>query len=90
MDHAFEDLTWEIIEIYQDDLTFFSKERCDHTKHSKKIFERRRKFEISLSPKKLVFKVDKGKLIGKIITKEGIKIDPKRTQFDQDIPPLMS
>ena len=61
MDQAFDDLIGKIIAIYQDDLTVFSKERDDHVKHLKKVFERCRKFGISLNPKKSMFGIDEGK-----------------------------
>jgi hypothetical protein len=87
MDHAFEGLIGKIIAIYQDDLTVFSKDRGDHIKHLRRIFERCRKFGISLNPKKSTFGVDEGKLLGHIVSKEGIRIDPERVQGIQAITP---
>ena len=46
--------------------------------HLKQIFERCRKYGISLNPKKCVFVVLDGKLLGHIISKKGILIDPER------------
>ena len=39
MDYAFNELIGKIIEIYQDDLIVFSKERSDHIGHLRKAFE---------------------------------------------------
>ena len=50
MDYAFNELIGKIIEIYQDDLTVFSKERSDRITHLKKVFERCRMYGISLNP----------------------------------------
>lgn len=69
-----------IIEIHWDDLTIYSKARSDHVHHLSQVFDRCRKYGISLNPKKLVFSVDEGKLLGYIISKEGIKIDLERVQ----------
>ena len=80
MDQAFDDLIGKIITIYQDDLTVFSKEPDDHVKHLKKVFERCRKFGMSLNPKKSTFRIDEGKLLGHIVSKEGIRLDPERAQ----------
>ena len=80
MDYAFNELIGKIIEIYQDDLTVFSKERSDHVSHLRKVFERCRKFGISLNPAKSTLGVDKGKLLGHIISKDGVKIDPERVE----------
>jgi hypothetical protein len=53
MDFVFRDLIGKVIEIYQDDLTMFSKERGDHVNHLRKVFERCRKYGISLKPEKV-------------------------------------
>jgi len=44
----------------------------------KRVFEKCRRFGISLNPKKSNFGMEEGKLFGHIISKEGIKIDPNR------------
>ncbi len=43
-----------------------------------KVFDRCRKFGISLNPKKSIFAIKEGKLLGHIISKEGVVIDHKR------------
>eukprot|EP00253_Pinus_taeda_P008689 PITA_08689 len=63
---------------YLDDITVFSKSDQKHLKHLKKVLDRCRKFGISLNPKKSLFFVKEGKLLGHIISKEGVVIDPKR------------
>jgi len=40
------------------------------------VFEKCKKFGISLNPKKTLFGLEEGKLLGHIIYKYGIKIDP--------------
>ena len=78
MDFAFKELTGKIIEIYQDDLTVFSKERSDHISH--------KSYGISLNPAKSIFGVDEGKLLGHIISKYGVKVDPKRVEAIKKVP----
>ena len=78
MDYAFNELIGKIIEIYQDDLTVFSKERSDHVTHLRKVFERCRMYGISLNHAKSVLGVDEDKLLGHIISKYGFKIDLKK------------
>ena len=58
MDYAFKELIGKVIEIYQDDLTVFSKERSSHVGYLKQIFERCRNYGISLNPAKLVLGID--------------------------------
>jgi hypothetical protein len=70
----------KFIVIYLDDLTVFSKCNAEHLKHLKKTFEKCRKFGLSLNPKKSHFMMQEGKRLGHIVSKEGIKIDPKRVE----------
>jgi hypothetical protein len=60
-----------------DDVTVYSKNREDHIQHLTQIFERCRKYGISLNPKKTIFGVEEGKLLGHIISQAGIRIDPE-------------
>ena len=46
--------------------------------HLKQTFEKCRKFGLSLNPKKSYFSMQEGKLLGHIVSKDGIKVDPKR------------
>eukprot|EP00253_Pinus_taeda_P034541 PITA_34541 len=86
MDYAFKGLIGKIIEIYQDDLTVFSKDGISHIDHLRQVFDRCREYGISLNPAKFVFGVTEGKLLDHIISKEGIKIDPERIEAIQKIP----
>jgi hypothetical protein len=86
MDYAFRDLIRKLIEIYQDDLTAIFKKREQHIKHLRTIFQRRREYGISLNPKKSIFGVDKGKLLGHNISKDGITIDPAKVEAIKKIP----
>jgi hypothetical protein len=55
----------------------YSKNREDHIQHLTQIFKRCRKYGISLNPKKTIFGVEEVKLLGHIISQEGIFIDPE-------------
>ena len=72
--------------IYQDDLTTYSKEVKDHYRHLKKIFVKALEYGVSLNPKKCVFVVTEGKLLGHIVSKDGIRIDPERVMAIDKIP----
>ena len=80
MDYAFKELIGKIIEIYQDDLTVFSKKRSSHISHLKQVFKRCRKYGISLNPAKYVLGIEERKLLGRIISKEVVKIDLERIE----------
>jgi hypothetical protein len=51
----------------------------------KQVFQKCRRFGISLNPKKSNFAMQEGKLLGHVISKEGIKIDPSRVATIQKI-----
>jgi hypothetical protein len=88
MDIAFKGLISQSVVVYLDDVTFYSKERGDHPKHFKQMFERCRKYKIFLNPKKNVFAISKGILLGHIVSKEGILEDSERTKSILQISPL--
>ena len=71
--------------IYLDDITMFSQSDLDHLQHLKWVFLKCRKFGISLNPKKSHFAMEKGKLLGHIISERGIKVDPDRVAAIQKI-----
>jgi hypothetical protein len=75
---------------YQDDLTVYSKIRENHIDHLREVFERCRIFGISLNPKKCLFVVSEGKLLGHIVNKEGIYIDPERVKEINELNPPTS
>jgi hypothetical protein len=47
-----------------------------------------RKYGISLNPKKSIFGIDKGNLLGHIVSKGGISVDPERIQYIKYVLPL--
>jgi hypothetical protein len=80
MDIAFVGERDKFVVIYLDDLTVFSKSDEDHLVHLKQMFEKCRKLGLSLNPKKFHFAMQEGKLLGHIVSRDGIKIDPKRVE----------
>ena len=80
MDIAFRGLIGKFFVIYLDDITVFSKNRADHLTHLRRVFERCRKYGISLNPKKSIFSITEGKLLGFVVSKQGINIDPEHTR----------
>ena len=77
MDIAFIGLMQSSVVVYLDDITIFSKKCHDHLLALRKVFEICRKYGISLNPKKSFFVVTKGKLLGFIVSKDGIIIKPE-------------
>jgi hypothetical protein len=86
MDVSFRGLINKSVVVYLDDITIYSKKRSDHIHHLKHIFERCRRYGISLNPKKSFFALQEGKLLGFIVSKEGITIEPSRIKAISEIP----
>ena len=78
MDITFAKERDRFVVIYLDDITVFSKSDEEHLMHLKQIFRKCRKYGLSLNPKKYVFVVEEGKLLGHIVSEKGICIDPNR------------
>ena len=88
MDIAFANEKDVFLVVYLDDLTVFSGSDDEHLHHLRVVFQRCRKFGISLNPKKSLFAMDEGKLLEHIISKNGICIGPARVEEIQliDLP----
>jgi len=71
--------------VYLNDLTVFSKSEEEHMHHLKTVFQKCKKYGLSLNPKKSLFAMEEGKLLGHIISKDGIRIDPASVQAIQQI-----
>jgi hypothetical protein len=78
MDIAFIRERDKFIVIYLDYLMVFSKSDEEHLVQLKQTFEKCCRFGLSLNPKKSHFTMQEGKLLGHVVSKDGIKIDPKR------------
>ena len=75
VDISFVDEIGRFIVIYLDDITVFSKIDEHHLLHLRIVFEKWKRLGISLNPKKTLFGIEEGKLLGHIISKDRIKID---------------
>ena len=80
MDIAFRGLINHSVIVYLDDVNVYSEYIPNHINHIRKVFERCRKFRVSLNPKKTIFVVSEGILLGCMVSKYEIMIDPERTQ----------
>ena len=85
MDIAFTNEKDVFLVVYLDDLIIFSISDEEHLYHLKIVFQRCRKYGISFNPKKSLFSMDEGKLLGHIISMEGIRIDPDQVEAIQNI-----
>uniref|UniRef100_A0A2N9HKR9 Uncharacterized protein n=1 Tax=Fagus sylvatica TaxID=28930 RepID=A0A2N9HKR9_FAGSY len=72
------DMIHKEVEVYVDDMIVKSKERQGHTTSLRKFFERIRHYKLRLNPKKCMFGVTSGKLLGFIVSQRGIEVDPDK------------
>ena len=70
----------KFVVFYLDDISLFSQSDEEHLKHLKQTFLKCRKFGLSLNPKKSHFVVQEGKLLGHLVSTDGIRIDPERVK----------
>lgn len=58
--------------IYLDDITLYFNSHFDHLQHLKKVFLKCKEFGISVNPKKSLFDLEEGKLLGHIVSTVGV------------------
>jgi hypothetical protein len=80
MDIAFIGEKDKFVLIYLDDITVFSSNHELHLHHLKMTFLKCQRYGISLNPKKSNLALKEGKLLGHIVSADGVKIDPKRVE----------
>jgi hypothetical protein len=85
MDIAFIGGKGQFVVIYLDDITVFSRSNQEHCCHLRKVFLKCRRFGLSLNPKKSLFAMMEGKLLGHIVSTEGVRIDPSRVEAIQTL-----
>ena len=82
----FHDMMHKEIEVYVDNMILKSQGEDDHVVYLRKFFERLRKFQLKLNPAKCTFGATFGKLLGFVVSKKGIEIDPDKVRAIQDLP----
>ena len=86
MSYAFHDIK-HIVQPYLDDLPTHSLHRDDHPTHLRAIFMRCRHYNIRLNSHKCVFCVQSGRLLGFIISKADIHVNPSKVEAIINLPP---
>ena len=81
----FHDMMHRGVEVYVDDMIVKSRDKADHLATPERFFQRIRKFKLRLNPKKCIFSVSSGKLLGYMV-KWGIEVDPDKIKAILDMP----
>ena len=84
----FHDILHKEIEVYVDDMIAKSQGEDDHVVNLRKLFERLRKFQLKLNLAKCTFGATFKKLLGFVVSKRGIEIDPEKVWAIQNLPSL--
>jgi hypothetical protein len=75
------------VEAYIDDIVVKSRKRGDLLSDLKETFGNLRKFRMMLNPKKCVFRVSSGKLLGYMVSSRGIDVNPKKVEAINKLQP---
>jgi len=78
----------QIVKVYLNDVASHYLKRSYHPTHLRLIFERCFYYRIRLNPKKCSFCVTSGRLLGFIVSKKGIMVDPLKVGEIAQFPPL--
>jgi hypothetical protein len=71
--------------IYLDDISVYSQTDKEHSDHLRGVFLKCKKIGLSLNPKKSLFSMKEGKLLGHIVSAEGVRIDSSRVEAIQTL-----
>ena len=86
MCHAFKEYLQDFFKVYMDDLCVHFKDCLDHIEHLKLVFEKCRVYRMYLNPDKCVFVVRQGKILGHIVSKNGISTDFDKIKIIVELP----
>ncbi|RDX88891.1 Retrovirus-related Pol polyprotein from transposon 17.6, partial [Mucuna pruriens] len=79
------DMMHKELEVYVDDMIAKSRTTGQHVGDIRKLFDRLRKFRLRLNPAKFAFGVSEGKLLGFMVNKQGIEVDPDKIKAIQEM-----
>ncbi|KAE8716368.1 PCF11P-similar protein 4 [Hibiscus syriacus] len=83
----FHDMMHKEIEVCVDDMIAKSQTEEEHVKVLRKLFLRLRKYQLKLNPAKCTFGATSGKLLGFVVSENGIEIDPDKVKAILELPP---
>jgi hypothetical protein len=75
------------VEAYIDDVVVKSKKHRDLLDDLKETFNNLCKYKMILNPKKCVFSISSGKLLGYMVSSRGIDVNPKMVEAIEQLQP---
>ena len=80
MNHVFRSYVDQFVMVFIDDILVYSKDREDHDTHLRVVLETLRKEQLYAKLSKCEFWSREVSFLGRIISKEGIRVDPKNIE----------
>ena len=78
MNRVFRPYLGKFIVVFIDDILIYSKDKEEHTDHLRTILQALRKHQLYDKLKKCKFWLEEVVFLGHVVTKVGIKVDPRR------------
>lgn len=86
MNSIFRDIIDNYMVVYMDDLLIFSNTAAEHRSHIKTVLRRLKENNLYVSPKKCSFFQDEVEFLGLMVGKNGIRVDPAKTEVVEKWP----
>jgi len=75
------------VDVCVDDILVKSKQGQDHLDLLEELFDILKKYKLRLNPKKYAFIITSRKLLGFMVSKRGIEVDPEKVKAIVSMPP---
>jgi len=75
------------VECYVDDIAVKSRDKNDHLRNLKIMFDIMRAYQLKMNPTKSFLGISSGKFLGFIVTSKGIHLDPDKVKVIQNMHP---
>ena len=80
MNHVFRPYVYQFVVVFIDDILVYSKDRESHDTHLRVVLETLRKELLNAKLSKCEFWLNEVSFLGHIVSKEGIRVDPKKIE----------
>lgn len=80
-------LNWHVVLAYLDDIVVLGKSFISHLQNLEQVFRRFRQCNLKLKPKKCVLLKCQVSFLGRLVTQDGVFIDPNKQEVVQSWPP---
>ena len=86
MSHAFKEYLRIFLEIFMDDLCVHTLKREDHVSQLRQVFDKCQVYRICLNPDKCKFMVRQGRILGHIVSTNGIATNEEKIKVILELP----